>query len=94
MNDVEADGGHQKWLAERIAEAKTIKPGMSRAALLKVFDVEAGFQSMLPTRYVLKSCPMIKIEVRFQPGIGGQSTGVIEPIGTVSRLYLDNVITD
>ncbi len=94
MSSVLADESHQKWLSERIIEAKSIKPGMSRAQLLKIFDVEGGLQSIPATRYVLKSCPMIKIDVSFKPGVAGRSSSVSEPIAAVSKVYLDQVIAD
>ena len=94
MTGVQADDGHRKWLSDRIIEAHSIQPGMSRAQLLKVFDVEGGLQSIPATRYVLKSCPMIKIDVTFKPGVAGRSISVTEPIATVSKVYLDHVIAD
>jgi len=94
------DNDHHKWILERLKEAKSIKPGMSRAQLLKVFDVEAGLQAMLPTRYILKSCPEIHVEVTFDTA--GKQMPAKRPVGsdvdltilTVSKLYLDYVVVD
>lgn len=94
MSSALADENHQKWLSERIIEAKSIKPGMSRSQLLKVFDIEGGLQAIPATRYVLKSCPMIKIDVSFKPGVANRTSGVSESIATVSKVYLDQVISD
>jgi hypothetical protein len=60
--------GHEKWLVERMQEATSIKTGMSRADLLKVFGADGGLQSIPPERYVLKSCRYIKVEVQFRLG--------------------------
>lgn len=38
---------------------------MTRADLIKIFRIDGGLQSFLPTRYVLKSSSMIKVEVEF-----------------------------
>lgn len=38
---------------------------MSRADLLKLFEMDGGLQLMLPERYVLKSCTMIKVDIKF-----------------------------
>ena len=59
------DQAHQQWLEERYREAISIKPGMSRADLLKLFDEDGGVQMIAATRYVLKSCRLIQIEVKF-----------------------------
>lgn len=56
---------HEKWLEERLVEATSIEEGMTRAELLKVFTIDGGLQRLLPRRYVLKSCTMIKVEVEF-----------------------------
>jgi hypothetical protein len=88
---------HHRWLLDRIKEAKSIETGISRTALLKLFDVEAGLQQMLPTRYILKSCPEIHIEVTFDTA--GKHTATKRPVASdedlaivsVSPLYLDYV---
>ena len=59
------DQAHQQWLEERYKEAISIKPGMSRADLIKLFDEDGGIQMITATRYVLKSCRLIQIEVKF-----------------------------
>ncbi|HBB94910.1 MAG TPA: hypothetical protein DC054_05925 [Blastocatellia bacterium] len=59
------DQAHQQWLEERYKEAISIKPGMSRADLIKLFDEDGGVQMSVATRYVLKSCRLIQIEVKF-----------------------------
>jgi len=61
---------HRQWLYERYAEATSIKPGMSRADLLRVFKEDGGLQRIPATRYLLKSCKMIKIEVEFDTEYG------------------------
>jgi hypothetical protein len=57
---------HYKWLAARITEAHSIRPGMSRADLLKVFEPDGGFQPIPPETYVLRSCSLIKVKVNFE----------------------------
>ncbi|HEV2665877.1 MAG TPA: hypothetical protein VG324_13250 [Blastocatellia bacterium] len=61
---------HRQWLYQRYAEATSIKPAMSRADLLRVFREDGGVQPIPATRYVLKSCNMIKIEVEFDTEYG------------------------
>lgn len=63
------DAAHWDWLLGEIALATSIKPDMSRAELLKVFEVEGGLQRIPPERYVLRNCPYIKVNVKFRlPG--------------------------
>jgi len=66
----QTDPNHDKWLQERYVEATSIKEGMTRADLLKVFRMDGGLQLHLPTRYVLKSSNLIKVDVEFD-AMGG-----------------------
>lgn len=56
---------HDQWLQERYFEATSIKEGMTRADLVKIFGIDGGLQPFLPTRYVLKSSSFIKVDVEF-----------------------------
>ncbi len=57
---------HRQWLEARYAEATSIKAGMTRADLLKLFEMDGGLQPLhIPERYTLKSCGMIKVDVKF-----------------------------
>jgi hypothetical protein len=92
-----------KWIADSLIEMKTIKVGMTRADLLKVFATEGGLSTRLNRTYVYRKCPLIKVDVEFQP-VGrpardarGRVTlteadgDVIEKI---SRPYLDWTVID
>jgi len=66
---VNGEASHQQWLRERFQEAVSIKAGMNRADLLKLFAVEGGLNSIPPGRYVLRSCSLIHLDVTFDtPG--------------------------
>ncbi len=56
---------HYTWLAERLKEAYSIRVGMTRADLLKVFEPDGGLNRIPPVRHVLRSCPLIKVDVQF-----------------------------
>ena len=62
---LQADDSHDHWLRERYEKAASIKTGMTRADLLKVFRMDGGLQSFLPTRYVLNGSHCIKVDVEF-----------------------------
>ena len=68
----QADRNHDQWLQQRYVEATSIKEGMTRADLLKVFTMDGGIQLLLPTRYVLKSSNLIKVDVEFDVPVGNR----------------------
>jgi len=67
-----SDRSHDQWLQERYFEATSIKEGMTRADLVKLFRMDGGLQHLLPTRYVLKSSSFIKVDVEFDVPEGGK----------------------
>jgi hypothetical protein len=52
-------------IAASLKEIQTIKPGMTRAQLLKVFTTEGGLSTGLLRTYVFAKCPYIKVDVEF-----------------------------
>ena len=58
------------WVEDLYKEATSIKVGMSRADLLKVFEVDDGVQRIPAERYVLRSYPHIKVRVEFDVKYG------------------------
>lgn len=53
--------------SDKYSEAISIKEGMTRADLIKLFEVDGGIQPrFLPSRYVLKSYNLIKVDVDFE----------------------------
>jgi len=67
-----SDRSHDQWLQERYFEATSIKEDMTRADLVKIFRMDGGLQPFLPTRYVLKSSSLIKVDVEFDVPEGGK----------------------
>ena len=68
----QTDRNHDEWLQQRYVEATSIKEGMTRADLLKVFQMDGGLQTLLPTRYVLKNSNLIKVDVEFDVPVGSR----------------------
>ena len=79
------DWGHTQWVANVLAWISTIKPGMTRSDLLRVFTTEGGLSSRTRETYVLKQCPIIKVDVEFS--ISGKEAE--DKITQISRPYLD-----
>ena len=44
----------------------TVKPGMTRDDLLKVFTTEGGLSTGLRRTFVSRDCPYFKVDVEFQ----------------------------
>jgi hypothetical protein len=58
---------HCEWIAQSLREMGTIKIGMTRADLLKVFTEEGGLSTRTQRQYVYRECPYIKMAVEFEP---------------------------
>lgn len=87
-----SDASRQQWVEERYKEAVSIRPGMNRADLMKLFAEDGGLQSVPASRYVLKSCHLIKIEVKFATPYGVNYKPTPDQdlkITEVSRPYLE-----
>ena len=62
----EADD-HTEWIAKSLKEIETVKVGMTRSDLLKVFTEEGGLSTRRWRRYVYRECHYIKVDVEFEP---------------------------
>ena len=82
---------------------QTIKPGMSREALLEVFTTEGGLSTALQRTFVSRDCPYFKVDVEFK-AVGradrdnqGRVTLIEDardPIVKISRPYLAFSVAD
>ena len=57
---------HVAWVAEALKRMETIRPGMTRKALLTAFTTEGGISTRLRRTYVSRDCPLFKVDVEFQ----------------------------
>jgi len=93
----EAESEHTKWLAQSLREIQTIKPGMSRGDLLKVFQEEGGLSNRTTQRYAYRDCPYIKVDVRFE-AVGVSEDKLVkspkDKITNVSAPFLEWSIVD
>ena len=58
---------HTEWVAKSLKEMESIKVGMTRGDLLKVFREEGGISTRAWRRYAYRDCPYIKVDVEFEP---------------------------
>src|SRR2546428_7854895 len=63
----ETDLDHTQWVSGVLKEIESIKVGMTRRDVLKVFSTEGGLSCRRSRTYVYRDCPYIKVDVEFQP---------------------------
>jgi hypothetical protein len=94
---------HISWVAEALKRMQTIKPGMTREDLLKVFTTEGGLFTGLRRTFVSRDCPYFKVDVQFEAvgrprrDAAGRVTleeGKQDIIVEISRPYLQFMISD
>ena len=95
--------GHVAWVIEVLKRMLTIKPGMTREALLKVFTTDGGLSTGLHRTFVSRDCPYFKVDIEFK-AVGrpdrddqGRVTLTEDPrdlIVTISRPYLAFSVID
>ena len=87
-----------EWLTEKMNEANSIKPGMSKADVLKVFMKDGGLQPYSPQRFVLQRCTMIKVDVTFDVPDGADLRPITMDsqvkIKSISKPYLEPMFLD
>ena len=103
LSDRQKQAERTKWVSDSLMEMRTIKVGMTRAQLLKVFTHEGGIYTALQQTFVYRGCPYFKVDVKFTP-VGrperdrdGRMTSVQDPrdvIKEISRPYLEFSIVD
>lgn len=88
---------HTDWIARSLREMQTIKVGMTRAELLKVFSEEGGLSNRLQRRYAYRDCPYIKVDVKFE-AVGAPDDNLTEhpkdKITQISQPFLEWSIED
>jgi hypothetical protein len=57
---------HLAWVADALIRMRSIKPGMTRSDLLKVFTTEGGIYTGLQRKFVSRDCLYFKVDVEFE----------------------------
>ena len=92
-----------EWVRDTLAKMESIKPGMTREELIKVFRTEGGLSTGLHRTFVSRECPYFKVDVEFRavgrPGRDGDGRVTLEEdardiIVKISRPYLQSPIAD
>jgi hypothetical protein len=91
------------WVAQALQKMETIKVGMTRKDLMKVFTTEGGLSTRLNRRFVSQDCPYFKVDVHFKSAgelerdADGRLTSVEDPrdiIVKISEPFLQFSIAD
>ncbi len=84
-------------ISAALTECQKIKPGMTRAELLKEFITEGGLSTAAHRTYVYRDCPYIKVDVDFTPSDHNQKPveeQLTDVISKISPPYLQWSISD
>jgi hypothetical protein len=57
----------EAWIRKAATEIGALRPGMTRADLLRICQPEGGTSTPTQGQYVYRGCSLIKVEVFFQP---------------------------
>ncbi|HTS17832.1 MAG TPA: hypothetical protein VMP11_09685 [Verrucomicrobiae bacterium] len=82
----EIDKGLMDQILDVITECQTIKPGMTRADLMKVFTTEGGMSTAAHRTFVHRRCPYIKVDVDFTPSDPKQNVLEERPTDTITKI--------
>lgn len=89
--------GHSEWVARSLSAIQTIKAGMTRRDLLKLFTVEGGQSNRTTRTYVFRECHYIKVDVAFER-VGAPQDKLKESmedrILRISKPYLEQSVID
>ena len=69
LSSAEEQASHQytAWVGRSLKQMQSVKVGMTRADLLKLFTTEGGLSTGLRRTYVFRECPYFKVDVEFKP---------------------------
>jgi hypothetical protein len=57
---------HEDWVTNALEKMESIKPGMTREDLVRVFTTEGGLSTGLHRTFVSRDCPYFKVDVEFK----------------------------
>ncbi len=86
-----------RWIRQNLPDLESIKVGMTRGELLKVFMEEGGFSARTQHRYVYRKCGYVKVDVEFAPANDKDNDihdRADDRITKISKPYLDWPIWD
>lgn len=90
------DSEQARWILANLPELQSIKVGMTRGQLLKVFREEGGISTRTWRSYVYRKCGYVKVDVEFAPVRDKDSpeSSPDDRITKISKPYLELMIMD
>jgi hypothetical protein len=91
------DTNHVQWVESALKDMESIKVGMTRKELLRVFTTEGGISTPSKRRYVYRHCPLFKVDVVFETRTSETGRAVESSddlITMISKPYLERIILD
>lgn len=88
---------HKEWIAKSLIQIESVKVGMTRAELYRVFTDEGGLFTRKQQRFVYRECPYIKVDVEFE-AVGRLEDQIVgrseDKITKISKPFLEWPIYD
>jgi hypothetical protein len=78
---------HVQWVEHSLLVMQSVKPGMTRADVEKIFVREGGWSTRIQRTYVYRECPYFRVAVEFEPAPGAQEQE--DKITSISKPVLD-----
>ena len=94
---ITVDKNLTKQISDILKESQKIKPGTTRAELMRAFTTEGGLSTAKQRTYIYRGCPYIKINVEFTLSDPKQSVLDERPTDIVSEAsqpYLEWSVMD
>ena len=73
-------------ISDILKECESIKPGMTRADLLKIFTTEGGLYTQTERTFDHKRCLYIKVDVEFAPTKSEKRLQPEQPTDTITKI--------
>ena len=84
--DRAADNILTEQIIDILKECESIKPGMTRADLLKIFTTEGGLYTQTERTFDHKRCLCIKVDVEFAPTKSKKRIQPEQPTDTITKI--------
>jgi hypothetical protein len=79
---------HTHWVEQVLKEMQSIKVGMRRGEVEKVFSVAGGLATVSRQAYVYRQCPYFRVDVEFAPADQTRASEN-DTVVNISKPYLD-----
>jgi hypothetical protein len=85
---------HLKFVRACLEDIRSVKPGVSRADLLKKFKQAGGLYNRKLASYSYLRCPFFKVSVTFEPSGPGEALAADDKVVKVPTPYLEDPLAE